>query len=196
MLTKQDLLDFNKEIIEVYEKGVIKSPIHLQGSVNNEYEKFLINLFKEYEEGDWIFSNHRSHFHWLLSGRSKEELKNQILEGHSMHIFGDKFFTSAIVAGISPIALGVAKALKLKGSRNKVWCFLGDAAYNCGLTLESIKYAEGFDLPILYIIEDNGFSVRAVTQDTWGTKNIKNKVKKHSYKRKYPHSGTGKYIMF
>ena len=192
MLTKKQLLDFNKQLIALYETGTIHSPIHLSGG----NEDALIKLFKHYHKGDWIFSTWRSHYHWLLSGRSPEALLKQISDGHSMHIFGDKFFTSAIVGGIAPIALGVAQALKYKNSKEKVWCFLGCMGASGGLAQECIRYAEGWDLPIFYIIEDNDMSVRACTTTVWGKQTKKKKVYHYSYKRTYPHAGTGKYVMF
>jgi pyruvate dehydrogenase E1 component alpha subunit len=198
--TKEKLLEFSKEIAKYYEEGKIKSPIHLHGGGEDK----LISIFKEnnINENDWIFSTHRSHYHWLLSGRNPEELKTQILEGHSMHIFDHKFFTSAIVGGSNPIALGVAKALLMKGSKHRVYCFTGDMASTGGLFKECLAYAEGWDLPILYIIENNGMSVRASTKATWGLRNGKNKVVEYEYERKYQHAGSSKegeerkYVMF
>ena len=191
-MTKEDLINFSTEIAGYYEQGRIKSPIHLGGGNEDE----LISVFKNYTDGDWIFSTWRSHYHWLLSGRSPDTLRKQILEGHSMHIFDDKFFTSAIVGGIAPIALGVAKAIAMTNSQEKVWCFLGCMAASGGLANECIKYAIGWDLPITYIIEDNDMSVRACTRAVWGVRRGQNKLLKYQYKRTYPHAGSGKYIMF
>ncbi len=197
-MNKQTLIEFSKKIADLYNQGKIKSPIHLSGGNEDE----LIKIFKKVGKEDWIFSTHRSHFHWLLSGRSSDVLYKLILDGHSMHIFDNKFFTSAIVSGVAPIALGVAKALAMKGSKDKVWCFLGDMSGSGGLVYECIKYAEGFDLPITYVIEDNEFSVNALTSKTWGNKKGKNKVITYSYKRTYQHAGSTKegeerkYVMF
>ncbi len=191
MISKEELLSFTEDIAKEYEAGKIHAPIHLSG-IN---EDKLISIMNEYREGDWIFSTWRSHYHWLLANKPKEELKEQIINGHSMHIFGDKFFTSAIVAGISPIALGVAWAIKLKNSEERVWCFVGDGAYHCGITQECIRYAVGFDLPIIYVQEDNGLTVRADTQEIWGRER-KPKTVRYTYERKYPHAGSGRYVMF
>ena len=198
-MTKEELIQFTENIAKIYEAGKIHAPIHLSGT----NEKETLNILKDYKESDWIFGTWRSHYLWLCSGRNPEELKEQIVNGHSMHVYGDKFFTSAIVAGISPIALGVAWGLKLKGNSNKemVWCFIGDGAYHCGLTRECIRYAVGFDLPIYYVQEDNGLTVRAKTQDIWGRKKGK-KTLTYTYERKYTHAGHGleggpiKYVMF
>jgi len=190
-MNKQELIKFTENIANLYENGKIKAPIHLGG----ENEEQLIKIFKDYKRNDWILSTWRSSYHWLLSGRSPKKLKKQIVEGHSMHIYDDKFFTSAIVGGIAPIAVGLAWGLKLGKSSNKVWCFLGDGAYACGIVKESIAYAEGHDLPIQFVIEDNNLTVRANTKEIWGTKKVL-KVIKYEYIRKYPHAGSGKYVMF
>ena len=192
MLNKDQLINFEEEIAEKYNQGLIRAPIHLHVGA----EEGLINIFKEhYKENDWIVSTHRAHYPWLLSGRSPEELKKQILEGHSMQLFDDKFITSSIVAGGASIAVGIALALKNENSKNKVLCFLGDAASECGIAKESIRYSEGHDLPILFIIENNEKCVNTNTYQSWGTKNIP-KVIKFDYCRKYPHAGCGTYIMF
>lgn len=193
-MTRQDLLNFTKEITKIYNTGIIKAPIHLSKGNENQ----LIRIFNKYNitQKDWILSTWRNHFHWLLSGRDAEELKKQILEGRSMQVCGEKFLTSAIVGGIAPIALGVAMALKLKGiTDRKVYCFLGDMAYSGGLAKECIQYASGHNLPIKYIVENNFMSVNAITQDTWG-KNKTKVVEKYKYTREVPHAGTGVYLMW
>ena len=192
MITKKGLIRFEKEIATLYNKGKIKYPVHLAGG----NEDALIEIFKDYKKEDWIFSTWRSHFHWLLSGRPTKLLRDNIIKHGSMHIFDTKFFTSAIVGGISPIALGVAKALKMKGAKEKVWCFVGCAGVRCGITRESIEYAIGQDLPIVFVIEDNDKCVRASTSHTWGTRNGQNKIIHYQYERLYPHAGSGKYVMF
>jgi TPP-dependent pyruvate/acetoin dehydrogenase alpha subunit len=189
----KDLIQFEDKIKEVYERGKIKAPIHLSGYGENK----IIKIFKKYKitKNDFVFGTWRSHYLWLLSKRSPDELYNKILSGNSMHIYDDNFFTSAIVGGVAPIAIGVAWALKQKKSKNRVFCFLGDMGASTGIAMESIKYATGHDLPILFIIEDNDLSVRAVTSEVWG-KCKKNKVITYKYERKFSHAGTGKYIMF
>ena len=55
-LTIKDLIDFEKDIKQIYEKGAIKAPIHLSG--NNERQ--LIKIFKKINSGDWVFSTWRN----------------------------------------------------------------------------------------------------------------------------------------
>jgi len=182
---------FTSDIVKIYNQGKIKAPVHFNGG--NALQ--LIEIFKTHKKGDWVLSTWRAHWHWLLSGRSSKELKQQILDGHSMHVVDKGFFTSSIVGGTAPIALGVAYALKLKGSKQKVFCFLGDMGASGGLAQECFRFASGHELPIQYVIEDNGMSVTSPTEDTWGTGD-KEVVKHYRYEREFPHAGTGKFVLF
>lgn len=179
MVTKQELIDFSNEIDNIYKKGLINSPVHLHGGNEDE----LRYIFKEVDKNDWICSTHRSHYHWLLSGRSKESLKKLILRGRSMHLFDDKFITSSIVGGIAPIAVGIALGNKLLGKNEMVWCFMGDMAYSTGLAQECLRYSLCNYLPIKFINEDNGMSVNVTTESAWGGKYVR-----YKYERIYPHA--------
>lgn len=193
-MNKLELQAFTNEIKDLFNEVKIRSPIHL--SLGNEDE--LIKIFKEIKEMDWCFSTHRSHYHALLKGIPSDWLKNEILDNRSIHINNKdyKFFSSAIVGGICPIALGVALGIKLKGANNKVWCFVGDMAARTGIFYESVRYSEGFDLPITYIVEDNHYSVNTPTEETWGYGNQNGKIRYYEYERGLPHSGTGKWLKF
>ena len=195
---KESLLAFSSEIEEIYKQGKIKAPCHFP----NGSEEGLIKIFNDLTilKTDYIFSNWRSWYHWLLSGRDKEELKRQILAGHSMHVNSHRFFTSSIVGGIAPIAMGVAYALKEKQSNDRVFCFLGCMGVSTGIAQESIRYSSGHDLPITFIIEDNNKSVCSDTMQTWGINKI-NKVVAYKYIRVKNHAGPfadgeKKYVMF
>ncbi len=144
--TVQELIDFETKVKEAYEAGQIKGPVHL--SKNNEEQ--LIELFKNINEDDWVFSAWRNHYHALLHGVDPEYLFKTISEGKSMGTNNVKpnFYASSIVGGIIPIALGVAQALKLKNSPNKVWCFIGDMTMETGGFWEAYKYSQNFELPL------------------------------------------------
>jgi pyruvate dehydrogenase E1 component alpha subunit len=122
--SKEDLIAFEDDIISHWEGGDIRGPIHL----SNGNEEQLIEVFKKISPTDWVFSTWRSHYHALLHGVEPQVLKQKILDGKSITIVDkdSNFYASAIVTGTLPIALGVAKSLKLKGSDEKVWVFVGD----------------------------------------------------------------------
>ena len=111
-LTKNDLLNFETKISKLYEDKKIKGPIHLSG--NNENQ--LIKIFKKIKKNDWVFSGWRNHYHALLKGCSAKDVERQIIAGKSMTLnsYKNKFFTSSIVGGVLPIALGVAFSIKKK----------------------------------------------------------------------------------
>ena len=89
----------------------------------------------------------------------------------STNSINPKFYSSSIVGGIIPIATGVAKAIKDKNEKNKVWCFIGDMTYETGIFHESYKFSRNFKLPLEFVVEDNNLSTNTPTNETWGLKN-------------------------
>ena len=198
IITVEDLVSFEKDIEKHWINGEVKAPIHFSGSKDKVYEQSLIDIFKQVRQEDWCFSNHRSHYHALLKGVPPDLVKTEILAGHSMQLnFKDyRFFTSSIVAGAVPIAVGVALGIKRSGGSEKVWLFIGDMASETGIYYESRKYAERNNLPIHFVIENDGVSVNSPTKETWGLCNTCTKVITINYERLYPHAGVGKWIQF
>ena len=196
MITKADLIAFETEVKDKYEAGDIKAPIHL--SKNNEDQ--LIEIFQYIDKDDWVFSSWRNHYHALLHGLDKQKLMNNIVEGHSMATssgYPNKFYSSAIVGGTIPIALGVALGLNRRGSNKKVWCFIGDMTFETGVFHESYKYAKNFDLPIEFVVEDNNLSVHTPTKSAWNFKQrIPDDIVYYEFINGYPHHGTGTWINF
>ena len=195
MIKKEDLISFEIRVKEAYENGLIRAPIHLSG--NNEDS--LIEIFKNVKKGDWVFSSWRNHYHALLHGFDEDELYNLILEGRSMSINSKKlnFYSSAIVGGTLPIALGTALALKMKESDRKVWCFIGDMTFETGTFHEVYKYSRNHDLPLEFVVEDNNMSTNTPTDETWKKKSKAPKdIYYYKYKRKFPHHGTGTWVLF
>lgn len=193
--TEEKLIRFEQEIVDIWEAGKIKGPVHL----SNGNEKPLIEIFKRIKETDWVFSTWRSHYHWVLSGLSADYATEVIKEGKSITMceHEDKFYASAIVGGTLSIALGVATALKRDNSDEKVWVFLGDMSFESGIFYEVHKYARRFDLPLHFVVEDNGVSTYTPTEATWnGKRDIPSDVIYYTYKSKFPHYGSGKWIAF
>ena len=194
--SKQDLIDFEDDIISHWENGEITGPIHL----SNGNEDQLIKIFQKIGIEDWVFSTWRSHYHALLHGVEQNVLKQKILDGKSITIVEKdlKFYSSAIVTGTLPIALGVAKSIKYNGGDEKVWVFLGDMAFESGIFYEVHKYARNYDLPLYFVVEDNGVSTNTPTSATWNgiQREIPQDVIYYKYESKYPHYGTGKWVVF
>ena len=195
-LTAKDLIDFEEDIKTVYEAGNIKAPVHLSGG----NEENLIDIFQYVHPDDWVFSSWRNHYHALLHGMDPQVLKELIVRGKSMSVYSKepKLYTSSIVGGIIPIALGTAKAQKEKGSDKKTWCFIGDMTFESGLFYEAYKYAKNFDLPLQFVVEDNNMSTNTPTDETWGgvKRDVPQDVIYYKYERVFPHHGTGNWVLF
>ena len=168
--SKHKLIKFEEKIADLFNKKKIKSPIHLY--YGNEEQ--IINIFKKIKKNDWVFCSWRSHYQCLLKGVPQKEIIKNILNGNSISMCFPKYkiISSAIVGGSIPIALGTALGQKLNKSKNKVYCFIGDMTSETGIANECIKYASNFNLPIIFIIEDNNLSVCTDTRKTWGMKTL------------------------
>lgn len=195
----QSLVDFETDIANYFNDAKIRAPVHLTS--NNEQQ--LIDIFTNIKKEDWIFCTWRSHYHCLLKGVPIDQLKKDILEGKSITLCYPEYriYSSAIVAGSIPIANGVALDIKRKNQTNHVWCFVGDMASETGTFFENWKYAVNHNLPITFVIEDNGKSVCTDTKSVWNSddiffKNNMTKIIVYKYDNKYPHAGAGKRIQF
>ena len=200
-MNKKDLINFEEEIASLFNQGKIRAPVHLY----HGNEEKIIEIFKKINKQDWVFCSWRSHYQCLLKGVPKEEIKNEILSGRSISLcFPEyKIYSSALVGGSIPIAVGTAMSLKLRKEKStKVYCFMGEMTSETGIAHECIKYSRNFDLPIHFVIEDNSLSVCTDTRKTWQQKNLSFEgsndkfVTFYSYKSKWPHAGAGKRIQF
>jgi pyruvate dehydrogenase E1 component alpha subunit len=193
-LTKEQLHQFELEIVELFKNNQISSPIHLRSG----NEEILIDLFKSISQEDYCLFTWASHLECLLKGVPSEEVKAAILRNKSIALcFKDqKIISSAIVGGNAPIAVGLAMSIKLKKETNHVWCFIGDMAFYTGIVQEAIRYSEVHDLPITFVVADNKISILTPTREFWGN-DIVDAAKKSSkciyyeYKNGFPHVGIG-----
>ena len=199
-MKKKDLIAFEEEIADLFNAGKIRAPVHLYKGNENK----IINVFKNINKNDWVFCSWRSHYQCLLKGVPLNKIKKQIMEGKSISLcFPDyKIYSSAIVGGVLPIAVGMAISLKRRKLKDKVYCFMGDMTSETGMAHESIKYSRNKKLPIHFIVEDNGKSVCTNTRKTWSQKKLTYEkisdkyVTYYKYKLKYPHAGAGKRVQF
>jgi TPP-dependent pyruvate/acetoin dehydrogenase alpha subunit len=194
------LIEFENEVAELFNNGLIKHPIHL----SNGNESFLIDIFKNVSKNDWVFGSWRSHLHCLLKGVPRDKLISSITDGKSIALcFPEQnIFSSAIVGGQLPIATGMAFALKSSGNSGKVWCFLGDMTSETGIAQTCIRYAHNNNLPITFVVEDNDLSVLSKTRDVWGSQKLMYEIIKfpnvisYKYSNKFPHAGAGVRVQF
>ena len=207
MITNQQLIEFEKEIGNLFNQAKIKAPIHLS-SGNEDHIRDVFKLIDI--KNDWVCCTWRNHYQALMKGIPPELLKEKIMRGKSMvmNLPEYKFICSSIVGGIPSIASGIALAAKLKGTNEKVWCWVGDMSAETGAWTEAYKYSVAQNLPITFIVEDNELSVMTPTKAVWGDdkwylpeQNTNYYAGKHliyyKYKNeKYPHAGAGVRVQF
>ena len=194
--TAETLKAFELDIANEFNNGHIRAPIHLDGGNEDQ----LIEVFKGIRRTDWCFCSWRSHYKALLHGVPPADVKAAIMAGRSITLcFPERrFLSSAIVGGNLPIALGVALSIKRRGGDEKVWAFSGDMTGATGIFHECAYYACGHELPIRFVVEENGKSVCTDTADVWGWKTIikEKPIQRFSYELPYPHSGAGVRVQF
>ncbi len=199
-LTQSDLIAFEEDIAADFNAGKIRAPIHLYSG----NEEAMIEIFKKIKPDDWVLCSWRSHYQCLLKGVPAAQVKSEIMAGRSISLCFPEYrvLSSAIVTGALPIAIGIALSIKRKKQSNMVYCFMGDMTSETGSAHECIKYAENHDLPIHFIVEDNGKSVCSDTRAVWNTSKLtyegvrNHRVTHYKYETKYPHAGAGQRVQF
>ena len=199
-MDRNELIGFENEVAEKFNSGLIRSPVHLYyGNENN-----IIKVFEKVKKNDFVFCSWRSHYQCLLKGVPKNKLMDAIIEGRSISLCFPEYriYSSAIVGGNLPIAVGTAMSIKLQNLDEKVFCFMGDMTSETGIAHECIKYSQQHDLPIMFVIEDNKKSVMTDTRETWNLRKLsyenstQEKIIYYKYKTKYPHAGAGVRVQF
>jgi pyruvate dehydrogenase E1 component alpha subunit len=136
---------------------------------------------------DYVITGYRDHVHAILCGADPKEVMSELFaketgsskgRGGSMHIFDvpHRFMGGyALVGGPFPLAVGMAKAIKMKGGDEISICFLGDAANNQGTFHESLNIAKVWNLPVLFVCENNLYGI--------GTRIDRSTAEQDQYKR-------------
>jgi TPP-dependent pyruvate/acetoin dehydrogenase alpha subunit len=154
-------------IAKNYNQGKMRCPVHL--SIGQE--AIPVGICSNLTNNDQIVSAHRSHAHYLAKNGNLKSMLSELYGkktgcaggiGGSMHLIDpDVGMVAAvpIVGSSMPIAVGLAWANKLKNSKNVVVVFFGDGAIEEGSFHESLNFASLNSLLILFVCENNNFSV-------------------------------------
>ncbi|MGC8779563.1 MAG: alpha-ketoacid dehydrogenase subunit alpha/beta [Anaerolineae bacterium] len=187
-LTREDLLNYLRQIMEIralednisslLTKGVLKGASHLYAGE----EAVAVGAVAALRDDDYITSTHRGHGHAHAHGdkaaktpEAKQEHYNKMMaevlgksggyckgKGGSMHIADvahGNLGATGIVGGNLPVAVGAALAQKLMGTDRVVLCFFGDGAANEGTFHESLNMASAFNLPVIFVAENNMYGM-------------------------------------
>jgi pyruvate dehydrogenase E1 component alpha subunit len=164
-MTKEELVAFEEEIAVLFNAGKIRAPIHLYFG----NEEAMIRVFRNIRVQDWVFCSWRSHYQCLLKGVPTDRVRDEIMAGRSISLCfpEQRVFSSAIVGGVLPVAVGAAMSIQRRGEDAKVYCFMGDMTAVTGIAHEAIKYSRNHRLPIHVVGEDNAKSVCTDTREAW-----------------------------
>ena len=158
---------FEQAALKYYNGGKMSGFLHLYIG----QEAIAVGTISLGGADDHYITAYRDHGHALAVGMGMNECMAEMYgkqtgcskgKGGSMHFFApDKNFWGGhgIVAGQTPLGLGLAYGLKYLGREGCCLCFLGDGAVNQGAFHESLNIASLFGIPVVYIIENNGYSM-------------------------------------
>jgi TPP-dependent pyruvate/acetoin dehydrogenase alpha subunit len=119
------------------------------------------------KKDDFIVSNHRNHGHYLSFTEDYAGLMNEILGnekgvskglGGSQVLLSESFFSNGIIGSTVAVAAGVSLGIKIKKKPGICVCFIGDGAMGQGIVYESLNMSSLYNLPILYVVEQNNIS--------------------------------------
>jgi 2-oxoisovalerate dehydrogenase E1 component len=187
-LTKEEMLGYLRQVMEIralennianlLSKAVLKGASHLYAG----QEAVAVGAIAALRDDDLITSTHRGHGHAHAHGdkaaktlEAKQEHYNKMMaevlgksggyckgKGGSMHIADvdhGNLGATGIVGGNIPVAVGAALAQKLMGTDRVVVCFFGDGASNTGNFHESLNMASLWDLPVVFVVENNLYAM-------------------------------------
>lgn len=158
---------FEDKCAEMYYRGKMFGFVHLY----NGQEAVSTGVIKSLKPTDYVASTYRDHVHALSTGVSARAVMAELFgkatgcsrgRGGSMHLFSAEhnFLGGyAFVAEGIPVATGAAFSAKYRGTDQVTACFFGDGACNNGQFFECLNMASLWDLPILYVVENNFWAI-------------------------------------
>lgn len=163
---------FEETVYDIYSRGIMPGLAHLYTGMEAVAVGVCLNLSK----ADNITSTHRGHGHLLAKGGNPKQMFAELLgradgynrgKGGSMHIVDMSLGilgANGIVAGGMGIAAGAALSAKVKGEDRISVAFFGDGALNEGIFYETANMAAIWQLPVVYVLENNGYGEYTSTE--------------------------------
>jgi pyruvate dehydrogenase E1 component alpha subunit len=163
---------FEEKVDELFMRGEVHGTTHL--SIGEEATAAA--ALSALRASDYITSTHRGHGHCISKGADLNLMMAELLgkesgycrgRGGSMHIAdvaSGNLGANGVVGGGIPIATGVGLSIKMQGKDEVCLCFFGDGAANEGTFHESINLAAIWDLPVIYLCENNQYGMSMAVQ--------------------------------
>lgn len=161
---------FEETILDLFSENILSGTTHTCIG----QESIAVTVMEHLEKDDIVFSNHRCHGHFIAYSDNIKVLLAEIMgnsdgvcggKGGSQHLCYRRFFSNGIQGGIVPNAVGMAWGEKIKGTDNIAIVFLGDGTLGQGVVYESINMASLFEIPILFIVENNEYAMSTKRSD-------------------------------
>lgn len=188
--SKEDLLTYYKEMLlirrfeekagQLYGMGLIGGFCHLYIG----QEAVVVGLEATTKEGDQRITSYRDHGHMLACGMDPKGVMAELTgreggysrgKGGSMHMFSKEknfYGGNGIVGAQVPIGAGLAFANKYKGNDAVSFTYFGDGAANQGQVYEAFNMAAIWDLPVVFVIENNHYAMGTAQSRSTSTPDI------------------------
>lgn len=165
-----------QKVAEIYPSDKIQSPVHL--SIGQE--AVAAGVCRALRPADRIYGTYRGHGIYIAKGGGLNKFFAELYakdsgcargKGGSMHLTAPEqglMGCSAIVASTIPIAVGDALASQRQGRRRVVVSFFGDGAVDEGVFFESVNFAVLKNLPVLFVLENNGYAIHSPVSSRHG----------------------------
>ncbi|GGO50348.1 pyruvate dehydrogenase E1 component alpha subunit [Roseovarius pacificus] len=159
---------FEDRLHDEFATGQIPGFVHLYAGEEASAAGVIRHLHAD--ETDTVASTHRGHGHSIAVGCDVKAMMKEIYgrkgglcnaKGGSMHIADvsiGMLGANGIVGGGTSLSCGAALTAKVKKTGGVAVSFFGDGAFNQGMTLEAMNFARVYDLPVLFVLEDNGYA--------------------------------------
>ena len=163
--------EVEETLLQLFQAGEISGTVHT--CVGQEFTG--VSVCTQLKKNDFVFSNHRGHGHFLAFTRNIRGLFAELMGkkdgvcgglGGSQHLCHEGFYSNGIQGGIVPVSLGLALAKKIKNENNIGVVFLGDGTLGEGTVYEGLNIASLWNLPLLFVLEDNGIAQSTLTKET------------------------------
>lgn len=168
MLSKMfEIRFFEEKVFDLYGQNLVPGTIHLYAGE----EAVAVGVCSALRKDDYITSTHRGHGHCIAKGADLKRTMAEILgketgyckgKGGSMHIADFKvgmLGATAVVGAGLPIAVGAGLSAKLKKTDQVTACFFGEGASNQGTFHESLNLASAWNLPVIFVCENNLYAM-------------------------------------
>ena len=158
-----EIREFELKVQELYRKGLLPGFVHLYIGE----EAVAAGVCSNLETQDLVYSTHRGHGHALAKGVPGRSVMAELWgkttgasggRGGSMHMYAPEYGfmgTNGIVGAGIPLATGAGLSAKQRKSGHVVVTFFGDGAVNCGSFHEGVNFGAVWDLPVVYVCENN-----------------------------------------